>query len=99
MSLSPLERSCSAFCDYHNTVDALNGPFYTVEPYPCSQGCNRCTSDPFDTLTQGLSEEMVELKTDMDPGTGWVIGDEELCDYCDRNFVCNQINSGEYVNS
>ncbi len=99
VALSPLEKSCSSFCDYHNTVNGPNGPFYTVEPYPCSKGCNRCTNDPFDTLTQGLSEEMVELKTDMDPGTGWVIGNEELCDFCDRNFVCNQIAGGEYVNS
>ena len=98
-SLSPLEQSCSAFCDYHNAANGSNGPFYTVEPYPCAQGCNRCTNNPFDTLTQGLSEEMVELKTDMDPGTGWVIGNEELCDYCDRNFVCNQISTGEHVNS
>ena len=91
--------SCGAFCDFHDTVDGSNGPFYTVEPYPCAKGCNQCTSDPFDTLTQGLSEEMVELKTDMDPGTGWVIGNEELCDYCDTNFVCNRISTGEYVNS
>jgi len=50
-------------------------------------------------LTQGLSEEMVELKTDMIPGTGWVIGNLELCDYCDAKFVCNRISGGEYVNS
>ncbi len=93
------DLSCGQFCDYHDSVDGADGPFFTVEPYPCSQGCNQCTSDPFDTLTQGLSEEMVELKTDMDPGSGWVIGNEELCDYCDRNFVCNQISTGEYVNS
>src|SRR5712692_5369399 len=98
-SLSQLEKSCSVFCDYHNSANGSNGPFYTVEPYPCAKGCNRCTNNPFDTLTQGLSEEMVELKTDMDPGTGWVIGNDELCDYCDRNFVCNQISTGEYVNS
>jgi hypothetical protein len=91
--------SCSTFCDYHDTVNGPSGPFYTVEPYPCAQGCNQCTSDSFDTLTQGLSEEMVELKTDMDPGTGWVIGNEEICDYCDANFVCNRISTGEYVNS
>ena len=99
VSLSPLEASCKAFCDYHSSVNGPNGPFYTVEPYPCSQGCNQCTQDPFDTLTQGLSEEMVELKTDMDPGTGWVIGNEELCDYCDAKFVCNRISTGEYVNA
>ncbi len=98
-SLSLLEKSCSVFCDYHNTVNNSNGPFYTVEPYPCAKGCNQCTNDLFDTLTQGLSEEMVELKTDMDPGTGWVIGNEEICDFCNRNFVCNQITGGEYVNS
>ena len=91
--------SCRTFCDYHNTVNGSQGPFYTVEPYPCAQGCNQCTSDSFDTLTQGLSEEIVELKTDMDPGTGWVIGNEELCDFCDANFVCNRIGTGEYVNS
>src|SRR5216683_4086038 len=95
VALTPLEASCAVFCDYHNTVNGSNGPFYTVEPYPCANGCNQCTNNPFDTLTQGLSEEMVELKTDMDPGTGWVIGNEELCDFCDRNFVCNQIPGGE----
>jgi hypothetical protein len=99
VSLSPLEASCAVFCDYHNTVNGSNGPFYTVEPYPCVKGCNHCTSNPLDTLTQGLSEEMVELKTDMNPGTGWVIGNLELCDYCDAKFVCNRISGGEYVNS
>lgn len=99
VNLSPLEASCAVFCDYHNTANGSNGPFYTVEPYPCSSGCNQCTNDPFDTLTQGLSEEMVELKTDMDPGTGWVIGNEELCDFCDHQFVCNRISTGEYVNA
>jgi|SRR5205807_951869 len=84
---------------YHDTVNGPNGPFYTVEPYPCAQRCNQCTKDAFDTITQGLSEEMIELKTDMDPGTGWVIGNEEICDYCDANFVCNRIATGEYVNS
>jgi len=24
--------SCAQFCDYHNTVNGPNGPFYTVEP-------------------------------------------------------------------
>jgi len=41
----------------------------------------------------------VELKTDMNPGTGWVMGNLELCDYCDAKFVCNRITGGEYVNS
>ena len=93
------DQSCAQFCDYHDRMNGPNGPFYTVEPYPCAQGCNQCTNDPFDTITQGLSEEMVELKTDMDPGTGWVIGNEEICDYCDTHFVCNRISTGEYVNS
>lgn len=93
------DLSCQSFCDYHDTVDGPNGPFYTVEPYPCAQGCNQCTNSPFDTLTQGLSEEMVELKTDMDPGSGWVIGNMEICDYCDASFVCNKISTGEYVNA
>ena len=93
------DLSCSSFCDYHNSVYGPDGPFFTVEPYPCTQGCNQCSNDPFDTLTQGLSEEMVELKTDMDPGSGWVIGNEEICDYCDTNFVCNRIATGEYVNA
>ncbi len=88
--------SCSSFCDFHDT-DGTH--FYTVEPYPCASGCNQCTSSPFDTLTMGLSEEMVELKTDMNPGTGWVIGNEELCDHCDASFVCRQILEGEYVNA
>lgn len=93
------DLSCSTFCDYHDSVNGPDGPFYTVEPYPCAQGCNQCSNDPFDTLTQGLSEEMVELKTDMDPGSGWTIGNEEICDFCDTNFVCNRIGTGEYVNS
>jgi len=93
------DQSCMTFCDFHDTVNGPSGPFYTVEPYPCSSGCNQCSTDPFDTLTQGLSEELVELKTDMDPGSGWVIGNEEICDYCDANFVCNRISTGEYVNS
>jgi hypothetical protein len=50
-------------------------------------------------MTQGLSEETVELSTDMDPGLGWVIRNEEICDYCDTNFVCNQISNGEYFNA
>src|SRR5467141_1221106 len=99
VSLSPVEASCSFFCDYHNTVNGYRGPFYTVEPYPCGNGCNQCTNNPLDTLTQGLSEELVELKTDMNPGTGWVIGNLELCDFCDAKFVCNRIAGGEYVNS
>jgi len=68
--------SCQTFCDYHNT-DGTH--YYTVEPYPCSSGCNQCTNNPFDALTMGLSEELVELATDMSPGTGWVIGNIELC--------------------
>ena len=99
VSLTPGEASCAVFCDYHNTVNGSNGPFYTVEPYPCTNGCNQCTNNPLDTLTQGLSEEIVELKTDMNPGTGWVIGNLEICDYCDARFVCNRISGGEYVNS
>lgn len=93
------DTSCSTFCDYHDSVNGSAGPFFTLEPYPCTSGCNQCTSNSFGTITQGLSEEMVELKTDMNPGTGWVIGNEEICDYCDQNFVCNQISSGEYVNA
>ncbi len=93
------DSSCVQFCDYHDTVSGTTGPFFTLEPYPCSSGCNQCDGNDFDTLTQGLSEEMVELKTDMNPGTGWVIGNEEICDYCDKNFVCNKISTGEYVNS
>ena len=93
------DASCSVFCDYHDTGNGNNGPFFTCEPYPCSTGCNQCTSSAFDTMTQGLSEEMVELKTDMNPGTGWVIGNEEICDYCDAHFVCNRISTGEYVNA
>lgn len=93
------QKSCTVFCDYHDTASGNSGPFFTCEPYPCPSGCNQCDNSPFDTLTQGLSEEMVELKTDMNPGTGWVIGNEEICDYCDKTFVCNQLSSGEYVNA
>lgn len=92
-------KSCVQFCDYHDTAGGTSGPFFTLEPYPCSAGCNQCNSNPLDTLTMGLSEEMTELKTDMDPGTGWVIGNEEICDYCDKHFVCNQISTGQYVNA
>ena len=88
--------SCQVFCDFHE-FDGTH--FYTVEPYPCATGCNRCTSNDFDTLTMGLSEEMTELKTDMNPGTGWVMGQEENCDFCDSSFVCKQIAEGEFVNA
>lgn len=91
------DTSCAVFCDYHDSDG--RGLNFTVEPYPCSAGCNQCTSSDFDTLTQGLSEEMTELKTDMVPGTGWVIGNEEICDYCDTSSVCNQTTTGEYVNA
>jgi hypothetical protein len=91
-------QSCVEFCDYHNNVSDV-GPFYTVIPYPCVVGCNECTQNTIDTLTMGLSEEMTELKTDMVPGTGWVIGNLELCDYCDASYVCNQLSTGEYVNA
>jgi hypothetical protein len=90
------DSSCVTFCDFHNFTGKHA---YTVEPYPCSSGCNQCTADQYDTLTQGLSEEIVELKTDFNPGTGWVIGQEELCDFCNHHFVCNQIRTGEYVNA
>ena len=90
------DKSCVQFCDFHDT-DGTH--FYTVEPFSCQSGCNQSTGSEFDTLTQGLSEEMVELKTDMNPGTGWVIGQEELCDYCDASFKCNQVSTGEYVNA
>ncbi|MCL4328614.1 MAG: hypothetical protein M1410_03415 [Candidatus Thermoplasmatota archaeon] len=93
------DQSCSTFCDYHDSANGNAGPFFTCEPFPCSSGCNQCTQEQFDTLTQGLSEEMTELKTDMNPGTGWVIGNEEICDYCDQRFVCNRISTGEYVNA
>ena len=90
--------SCQAggFCDYHD-FDGAHA--YTVEPYPCASGCNVCTSSAFDTLTQGMSEEMTELKSDLDPGTGWVIGSLEICDECDLSFKCERISTGEYVNS
>lgn len=93
------DKSCTQFCDYHDTANGNKGPFFTCEPYPCSSGCNQCNNNNFQTLVQGLSEEMVELKTDMDPGTGWVIGNEEVCDYCDKNFVCHQLSTGEFVNA
>ncbi len=93
------DKSCVTFCDYHDSINGNVGPFFTLEPFPCQSGCNQCSSSSFDTLTQGLSEEMVELKTDMNPGTGWVISNEEICDYCDANFVCNKISTGENVNA
>src|SRR5207244_2957788 len=37
------DLSCNSFCDYHDSANGPNGPFYTVEPYPCAQGCNQCT--------------------------------------------------------
>ena len=39
---------------------------------------------------------MVELATDASPGSGWVIGNLEICDYCDENFKCEKITTGEY---
>ncbi len=57
------DLSCNTFCDYHETANGPNGPFYTVEPYPCAQGCNQCTKDTFDTLTQGLSGSLATRKS------------------------------------
>jgi len=92
--------SCVEFCAYHSW-DGKN-LFYTVIPYPCQEGCNECTQNSFDTLTMALSEEMTELKTDMQVGTGWLIVQGnvalELCDYCDENYVCKTA-SGYYVNA
>jgi hypothetical protein len=71
--------SCSTFCDFHDAVSP-NGPFYTVEPFPCPSGCNQCTSSDYDTLTQGLSEEMCILPGEILLGDNKAISEYEIGD-------------------
>ncbi len=73
--------SCSVFCDFHNFYnDGTKNYYYTVEPYPCTLGCNQCTVSAFDTLTQGLSEEMCILPEEILLGDNKPISEYEIGD-------------------
>jgi hypothetical protein len=62
------ERSCQAFCGYHDRSAA--GLYYAVVPYP---NCSGCLGDlqPLDALTSVSSHELAEAVTDPVPGQGW----------------------------
>jgi hypothetical protein len=62
------DRSCQAFCGYHDHIDAQI--FYAAMPYP---GCAGCIGglQPLDALTSTSSHELCEAITDAVPGQGW----------------------------
>src|SRR5204862_6986497 len=62
------ERSCSAFCGYHEAID--HSIFYAVMPYPDCPGCVGGLT-PLDALTSTSSHELCEAITDPIPGQGW----------------------------
>lgn len=62
------DRSCQAFCGYHNDISAQI--FYAVMPYPGCAGCSGGLS-AFDALTSTSSHELCEAITDPVPGQGW----------------------------
>lgn len=65
---SPIDRSCQAFCGYH---DAINRQiFYAVMPWP---GCGGCTGnlEPVQALTSTSSHELYEAITDPIPPQVW----------------------------
>jgi hypothetical protein len=66
--LAGTERSCQAFCGYHDRVGA--DFFYAVVPYPDCAGCLGSLS-PLDALTSVCSHELAEAITDPVPGQGW----------------------------
>jgi hypothetical protein len=74
------DRSCQAFCGYHNDI---NGQiFYAVMPYP---GCGGCLGQlsAFDALTSTSSHELCEAITDPIPGQGWYDDNNgEIGDIC-----------------
>jgi hypothetical protein len=62
------DRSCQAFCGYHNATGA--DVSYAVMPYP---GCTGCAGGLalLDALTSTSSHELCEAITDPVPGEGW----------------------------
>jgi hypothetical protein len=62
------DRSCQAFCGYHDHINAQI--FYAAMPYP---GCNGCIGglQALDALTSTSSHELCEAITDAVPGQGW----------------------------
>jgi hypothetical protein len=66
--LSGSERSCQAFCGYHDR--STGGLFYAVVPYADCPGCLGGLG-PLDALTSVCSHELAEAITDPVPGQGW----------------------------
>jgi hypothetical protein len=62
------DRSCQAFCGYHNDISGQI--FYAVMPYPGCAGCSGGLG-AFDALTSTSSHELCEAITDPVPGLGW----------------------------
>ena len=62
------QRSCSAFCGYHDSIGG--SVYYAVMPYP---GCSGCVGglSTLDALTSTSSHELCEAITDPIPGSGW----------------------------
>src|SRR6266851_1219845 len=62
------QRSCSAFCGYHDSIGGT--VYYAVVPYP---GCSSCVGGlhVVDALTSSVSHELSEAITDPVPGQGW----------------------------
>jgi hypothetical protein len=62
------DRSCQAFCGYHDHINTQI--FYAAMPYP---GCTGCIGglQPVQALTSTSSHELCEAITDAVPGQGW----------------------------
>ena len=74
------DRSCQAFCGYHDHIDARI--YYAVVPYP---GCAGCLGGlgPLDALTSISSHELAEAITDPVPPQGWYDDTHgEIGDFC-----------------
>ncbi|MEM3656757.1 MAG: hypothetical protein QXP58_09635 [Thermoprotei archaeon] len=95
------------FHGYHTWNGDRQRPiYYAVEQYPDSSG--DMSPNIFDTVTLGLSAEMVGLETDMQPGDGWIISGDtgmggvlhEICGKCDTPSDTgkpSRLNTGELV--
>lgn len=62
------ERSCQAFCGYHERSAA--GHYYAVVPAPDCAGCLGGLGE-LDAVTSVCSHELAEAVTDPVPGQGW----------------------------
>src|SRR5258708_39756712 len=74
------DRSCQAFCGYHDHIDARI--YYAVVPYP---GCAGCLGSlgPLDALTSISSHELAAAITDPLPPQGWYNDTHgEIRDFC-----------------